>query len=70
MEALERRVPPTPVRVILVWVDEEGRLTKAADTHPHLPDDEQYFRKLPGVSGKGGANQWGEAASGDRECSA
>ncbi len=46
MEALERRLPAAPVRVILAWVDREGRLTKVADTHPHLPDDHSYYRTL------------------------
>ncbi len=46
MEALERRAPPSPRRVILAWIDREGRLTKVADTHPHLPDDRSYYQKL------------------------
>jgi hypothetical protein len=46
LEALERRVPAAPVRVILVWKDREGRLTKAADTHPHLPDSYPYDQVL------------------------
>ncbi len=32
--ALERRVPPSSRRVILVWSDPQGRLTKVPDTHP------------------------------------
>ena len=46
VEALERLIPSGRCRVILVWEDGEGRLTKAADTHPHLPDNNFYDQKL------------------------
>ena len=39
---LEARAPKQPKRIILVWLDPEGRRTKAADTHPHLPDTSTY----------------------------
>jgi hypothetical protein len=46
VEALERLIPSGRRRVILVWIDREGRRTKAADTHPHLPDNNFYDEKL------------------------
>ncbi len=42
IERLEARTPKLPKRIILVWVDREGRRTKVADTHPHLGDSTVY----------------------------
>jgi hypothetical protein len=55
--ALERRVrlPEDQDRVILVWADEDGRLTKVADTQPELPDDGEYRRDLVGSRFSGSA---------------
>ena len=39
---LEARVPKPLKGVILVWVSPDGSTTKAADTHPYLPDDRLY----------------------------
>lgn len=48
IEALERHIlaPSRALRVILVWRDDEGRLTKWTDSHPHLPDDRVYQEDL------------------------
>jgi hypothetical protein len=40
------RPPQTPRRVIFAWVDEQGRRTKVADSHPHLPDATVYHADL------------------------
>jgi len=42
LERLEAGVPKTKRRIILAWVDENGRATKAADTDPLLPDTNLY----------------------------
>jgi hypothetical protein len=47
-------VPKLPKRVILFWISPDGRTTKAADTHPHLPDDRQYTRYLSPYQAGGG----------------
>ena len=39
---LEARAPKQQKRIILVWIDSEGRRTKAADTHGHLQDTNTY----------------------------
>jgi hypothetical protein len=54
IQRLEARVPKTPKRFILVWVGPDGQTTKAADTHPHLPDDGQYTRYLTPYQPGGG----------------
>jgi hypothetical protein len=48
LRRLERDIKPAPEsrRVILVWVDGEGRLTKVTDSHPGLPDDTKYHQNL------------------------
>jgi len=46
LQRLEARAPKIRKRVILVWVDGEGRRTKAADTDPELPDPNQYHAYL------------------------
>jgi hypothetical protein len=43
---LEARMPKPRKRVILVWISPSGQTIKAADTHPHLPDDGVYTRYL------------------------
>jgi len=48
LQRLEARAPKIRKRVILVWVDGEGRRTKAADTHPNLPDLADYDHVLAG----------------------
>jgi hypothetical protein len=53
---LERAMAPMPdtvkpKRVILVWIDKEGRGTNVADTIPHLPVDNQYDSYMPGRGG-------------------
>lgn len=40
-----------PKRVILVWIDKEGRRTKVADSMPHLPDRNRYDSYMPGCGG-------------------
>ena len=42
IQRLEARAPTGTKRMILVWIDSEGRRTKAADTHAHLPDANKY----------------------------
>lgn len=42
LQRLEARAPRVRNRVILVWIDPEGRRTKAADTDPELPDLNHY----------------------------
>ena len=42
IERLEARMPKPRRRTILVWVDENGRRTKAADSDPDLPDLNTY----------------------------
>lgn len=42
LERLEAARPRMRQRVILVWIDREGRRTKVADTMPHLRDDTHY----------------------------
>jgi hypothetical protein len=42
IERLEARMPRPKRRIILVWIDGEGRRTVAADTHPHLADSSPY----------------------------
>jgi len=39
---LEARAPKPRQRVILVWVDKNGRTTKAADSDPSLTDTHLY----------------------------
>jgi hypothetical protein len=46
IERLEARAPKPLKRVGLVWVSPDGSTTKAADTHPHLPDDREYTSYL------------------------
>jgi hypothetical protein len=46
IEKLEARPPKVPRRVVLVSISPDGRTIKAADTHPHLPDDGRYMRYL------------------------
>lgn len=46
IERLEARIPKAQKRYILLWIDPEGNATKAADTHPHLPDYGKYTRYL------------------------
>ncbi len=45
---LERRIkrPEPEWRFVLVWVDSQAQLTKAADTHPDLCDDHGYHEDL------------------------
>jgi hypothetical protein len=43
---LGARAPNSLKRVVLVWISPDGRTIKAADTHPHLPDDGRYIRYL------------------------
>jgi hypothetical protein len=45
LKRLEQAIKPPPEerRIILAWRDEEGRLTKVADSHPDWPDDYPYF---------------------------
>jgi hypothetical protein len=54
IERLEARAPKTLKRVVLVWISPDGSTTKAADTHPHLPDDRQYTRYLTPYQPGGG----------------
>ena len=53
IQRLEALAPKPETRFILVWTDPDGNTTKAADTHPHLPDDGTYTHYLtpyqPGV---------------------
>ena len=42
IERLEAHTPKLRRRIILAWIDKEGRRTKAADTDPHLPDPGSY----------------------------
>ena len=49
LERLEAIRPVEPQRVILVWVDREGRRTKVADPMPHLPDGNAYDAYAAGV---------------------
>ena len=42
LERLEARAPKPKLRTILVWVDEHGNRTKAADSNPDLPDPNSY----------------------------
>jgi len=48
-------MPKPQKRVVIVWVSPDGNTIKAADTHPHLPDDGNYIRYLtvyqPGAVG-------------------
>ena len=46
IERLEAQLPKVQKRVVLVWISPDGHTIKAADTHPHLPDDGQYIRYL------------------------
>jgi hypothetical protein len=46
LELLEARAPKALKRVVLVWVSPDGCTIKAADTHPHLPDDREYTSYL------------------------
>ena len=43
--ALERRFrpPQEPIRLILVWRDDAGRLTKVADSDADEPDGATYY---------------------------
>jgi hypothetical protein len=54
IEKLEARLPKVLKRVILVWVSPDGSTTKAADTHPDLPDDGNYTRYLTPYQPGGG----------------
>jgi hypothetical protein len=56
IERLEARVPRSPMRVILVWVDEDGGTIKAADSHPNLPDSCQYDEYLSPYQPGGGTH--------------
>ncbi len=49
LERLEAIRPVKPKRVILVWIDKEGRRTKVADTMPHLPDGNRYDSYISGM---------------------
>ncbi len=51
---LEERAPKQPRRIILLWIDREGRRTKVADTHPHLPDPGEYDSDISGCHPGGG----------------
>ena len=42
LERLEARAPKPKMRTILVWVDEHGNRTKAADSDADLPDPNTY----------------------------
>ena len=42
LERLEARAPKVRRRTILVWIDDKGRRTKAADTDSNLPDPGSY----------------------------
>ena len=42
LERLEARAPKVKRRTILVWIDQNGRRTKAADTDPELPEAGTY----------------------------
>ena len=52
LDRLEAIKPKEQKRVILVWVDKEGRRTKVADSMPHLPDNNQYDSYMPGCEAK------------------
>jgi hypothetical protein len=54
IEKLEARLPKAQKRVILVWVSPDGSTTKAADTHPDLPDDGLYTHYLTPYKPGGG----------------
>jgi hypothetical protein len=54
IQRLEARAPKPETRFILVWTDPDGNTTKAADTHPHLPDDREYTRYLTPYQPGGG----------------
>ena len=42
LERLEARAPKPRLRTILVWIDEHGNRTKAADSDADLPDPNTY----------------------------
>ena len=54
IELLESRLPKPPKRYILIWIGRDGHTTKAADTHPHLPDARCYTRWLAPCQPGGG----------------
>jgi hypothetical protein len=54
IEKLEARLPKVQKRVILVWISPDGSTTKAADSHPDLPDDGNYTRYLTPYQPGGG----------------
>jgi hypothetical protein len=56
IQRLEARVRKTQKRFVLLWIDPEGGTIKAADTHPHLPDDGQYTRYLTPYQPGGGSH--------------
>jgi len=51
LKRLEALTPKGERRIILVWVDKEGRRTKVADTMPDLPDNNHYDRYMAGCGG-------------------
>jgi len=51
LDRLEAIRPVKPKRVILVWIDKEGRRTKVADSMPYLPDDNHYDSYMTGCGG-------------------
>ena len=51
-------MPKPKRRTILVWVDAEGRRTKAADSDPDLPDPNSYDAYVVSFhSSKGGCKR-------------
>ncbi len=46
LQRLEAKAPKIRKRVIVIWIDGEGRRTKAADTGPEFPDLNQYHAYL------------------------
>ncbi len=49
IERLEACIPRQRKRVILVWVDREGKQTVAADTDPHLSDFPAYDKDTTAI---------------------
>ena len=55
---LEAHMPRLPKRIILLWVDREGKQTKVADTHPHLLDPNEYDADISRCHPGGGIQRY------------